>query len=248
MTDHLERVEFPEEGENWEPRCPVVLLLDNSGSMTGDPIQELNEGLKTFDREVKADKLASLRVDLSIVTFGGHPLVVDPRGGYLEAGSQDVVKAFATADLFVPPVLTTGGLTPLGAAARLALQLIRDRKEMYKKIGLDHFRPWVFLISDGAPTDNGWEQAAAEARAEEDRDGVIVFPVGIRRANLAALGQFSSKNKPLRLHGLAFNELFVWLSKSLSAVSRSLPGSQSAAGTQVALPPVGWSVVDTSTK
>ena len=56
----LEMAEF---ADNPEPRCPVVLVLDTSGSMNGMPIMELNEGLRAFGTALKADRLASLRVE-----------------------------------------------------------------------------------------------------------------------------------------------------------------------------------------
>src|SRR3954452_24871420 len=56
--------------ENPENRCPVVLILDNSGSMSGQPIQQLNEGLQVFRNELIADSLAAKRVEVAIVTFG----------------------------------------------------------------------------------------------------------------------------------------------------------------------------------
>jgi Mg-chelatase subunit ChlD len=43
---------------NPENRCPVILVLDNSGSMAGQPIQQLNEGLQLFREELFADSLA----------------------------------------------------------------------------------------------------------------------------------------------------------------------------------------------
>lgn len=55
---------------NPEPRCPCILLLDVSGSMSGRPINELNAGLVTFRDELLADSLALKRVELGIVTFG----------------------------------------------------------------------------------------------------------------------------------------------------------------------------------
>ena len=56
--------------DNPEDRCPVVLLLDTSASMTGDPIKELNAGIVQFKDELAADPLASKRVEIAIVTFG----------------------------------------------------------------------------------------------------------------------------------------------------------------------------------
>ena len=57
----LEKIEFV---ENPEPRCAVALVLDVSGSMTGQAIAELNAGLQEFDKDLKADQLASLRVEV----------------------------------------------------------------------------------------------------------------------------------------------------------------------------------------
>ena len=56
--------------ENPEHRCPVILLLDTSYSMSGAPIVELNGGLSTLRQELLNDPMASKRVELAMVTFG----------------------------------------------------------------------------------------------------------------------------------------------------------------------------------
>jgi uncharacterized protein YegL len=220
MTTRFEETEF---AENPEPRCAVVLALDVSGSMGGQPIAELNAGLLELDKDLKADKLASLRVELALVTFGGSVTKTD----------------FIAADAFQPPTLTANGSTPMGAAVQKALDLLRDRKDTYKRNGLDYFRPWLFLITDGAPTD-AWEGAAECARQEEERKGVSVYAIGVQDADMQILACFSAARPPLMLQGLAFRDLFQWLSKSLSAVAQSRPGRQ------VPLPSVGWGQTDTS--
>ena len=59
--------------DNPDPRCPCVLVLDRSGSMTGDRIDELNAGLRQFRDELLADDLAARRVELAVVPFGPEP-------------------------------------------------------------------------------------------------------------------------------------------------------------------------------
>jgi uncharacterized protein YegL len=107
----LEQAEF---AENPEPRCAVVLLLDTSGSMHGQPIVELNNGLKEFHAALKADRLASLRVEVAVITFGGavRALNVASDGG--KEIPFDAEQAFVIADNFHPPTLAANGETPMG--------------------------------------------------------------------------------------------------------------------------------------
>jgi len=232
----LDQAEF---ADNPEPRCPVVLVLDTSGSMNGNPIQELNNALKTFTTALQADRLASLRVEVAIVTFGGQVKV----HGLAESGKSvtyEAQNAFVTVDHFSPPKLEASGSTPMGEAVMRALGLLRERKVIYHQSGIDYFRPWLFTITDGKPTDSHWETAAEQVKEEEARKGVTFYGVGVENADLNVLAKFSDARMPLRLKGLAFGELFQWLSKSLSVVAHSRPGEQAP------LPPVGWGAVDTS--
>jgi len=236
MTDSLlDQIEF---ADNPEPRCPVVLLLDTSGSMHGGPIDELNKALEAFDKELKTDPLASLRVEVCIVTFGGKVKTINVRGGK-EHENPGAADGFVTVDSFVPPTLKASGSTPMGEAVIKGLKLLADRKEIYKQNSTDYFRPWVFLITDGKPTDQ-WKLAAEQVQSEEARKGVIFFGIGVETADMETLAKFSKERPPLKLRGIAFSELFQWLSKSLSAVAHSKLGDQ------VPLPPVGWAQIDTT--
>ena len=220
MSD-LEQIPFgaSEFAENPEPRCPCLLLLDTSQSMAGVPIEELNQGPATFKQELAADTLAMKRVELAIVTFGPVQMLTD----------------FQTPDHFMPPNLSSSGDTPMGAAISGGLEMIRQRKAIYKANGVPYYRPWVFLITDGAPTDS-WEAAAAEVRAGEDARGFSFFAVAVEGANLDILSRISVR-PPLKLSGLRFRDLFAWLSSSLSHVSRSQIGQG------VRLAPPGWAEV-----
>jgi uncharacterized protein YegL len=237
VNDMLEQAEF---ADNPEPRCPVALLLDTSGSMVGEPIKELNQGLKAFSQELKNDRLASLRVEVAIIAFGGGVRALNLHGGDSKDLPFDAQQVFASVDSFNPPYLEAHGGTPMGEAVTRGLALLRERKEIYKQNSLDYFRPWMFLITDGRPTDKGWESAAEQVKGEEARKGVIFYGVGVEKADMQVLARFSEVRPPLKLKGLAFGELFQWLSKSLTVVAHSRPGEQAP------LPPVGWGEVDTS--
>jgi uncharacterized protein YegL len=211
--------------DNPEPRCACVLLLDNSGSMAGQPISQLNAGLKQFQKELADDPLAAKRVELAIITFG--PVRVQ----------QD----FVTADMFAAPKLVTEGGTPMGEAIMEALDLIKLRKQRYQANGVAYYRPWIFLITDGAPTD-AWTAAAKAVHDAEESKALVFFPVGVDGADFEVLGRLSPR-APLRLKGLAFRELFQWLSNSLSGVSKSKVDDV----LRLPLPdttPTGWAVIE----
>ena len=219
MTQLDAAVEF---ATNPEPRCACVLLLDVSGSMGGQPIAALNEGLAAFASDLATDSLASQRVEVAIVTFGG--------------AGVEVRQDFVTAGQLEPVRLEASGGTPMGAAIERAVDMVEQRKAQYKANGVLYYRPWVFLITDGEPTDD-WKDAAARVHQVEEANGLAFFAVGVEGANMDVLGEIAVRS-PLKLQGLKFVELFVWLSQSQRTVSSSKPGDQTA------LPTVeGWAAV-----
>ena len=193
--------------ENPEPRCPCVLLVDVSSSMYGEKMDQLNNGIAIFAQALKADQLASLRTEVAIVTFG--------------SGSE-MPQDFVTADQFNPPTLVANGVTEMSAGINLALDKIEERKQMYRDNGIDYYRPWLFLITDGAPTEAQEVVNAASARLKqaESEKRVATFSVGVEGADMGLLSEISPR-RPLMLKGLEFNGMFVWLSQSMSRVSAS---------------------------
>jgi uncharacterized protein YegL len=224
MPDTLRLDEVVDFAENPEPRCPCVLLLDTSGSMQGEPIEALNQGLLSFKDELVKNSLAARRVEVAIVTFDSN---------------VNVVQDFVTADQFNPPILIAQGLTTMGAGIHKALDLIADRKAQYRANGIAYYRPWVFMITDGEPQgemDHHVGEASQRLQSDEINKHVAFFTVGVENANMTRLSQIAVRT-PLKLKGLNFIEMFVWLSTSMSAVSHSKVDEQ------VALPPIGWGSV-----
>ncbi len=206
--------------DNPEPRCPCLLLLDRSASMAGAPIRELNAGLVALRSELLTDSLAMKRVEVAVVSFGPVQVETD----------------FFTAANFIPPVLDAGGDTPMGEAIEQGISMVRQRKDIYKSSGILSYRPWIFLITDGAPTDS-WQEAAQLVHTGEAQKSFAFFAVGVQGARMDILGQISTR-EPIKLQGFKFREMFLWLSRSMRSVSQSTPGA-----TVPLPPPTGWAEV-----
>ena len=127
----------------------------------------------------------------------------------------------------------------MGTGINRALDLLQARKTQYRANGVSYYRPWVFMITDGEPQGEAPEQiqrAAQRIREDEAAKRVAFFAVGVEGANLATLRTVVVR-QPMKLIGLNFREMFVWLSTSMQKVS------QSQLDEQVALPPPGWGAI-----
>jgi len=211
---------------NPNQRTPCVLVLDVSGSMnevahTGRTrIEELSDGLIALQDALNEDSTALVRVQLAVISVGG------PRD------EAEVMMDWTDATHFTAFKLNAAGLTPLSAGLRLGLQMIEEAKSVLKASGVSYTRPWMMVISDGEPSDRAseWDQAARDCLQAEKENKVEIFSIGVEGANIKKLSEFSTR-PPLTLSGMKFKELFVWLSSSLSAASRSRPGDN------ISLPP-----------
>lgn len=192
--------------------------------MQGEPIGALNAGLEALRYDLLLDPVAARRAEIAVVTFDNQ---------------VQQVQGFASPEHFELPVLTAQGLTHMGAGIHLALDLIEERKAQYRAGGVGYYRPWIFMITDGEPqgeTEDVVRAAARRIREDETAKRVAFFAVGVEGANLARLGKIAVRT-PLKLRGLDFREMFVWLSRSMQAVSHSRIEEQ------IALPPPGWAEV-----
>ena len=126
-------------------KVPVCLVLDVSGSM-GDrisfnhsKIDELNKQYVDFLTFVRKDPKARQICDLSVITFGNE---------------VDVVNGYSNVEAIKDKEFEAGGPTPLGQAMKKAYDLLELRRSYYKQHDIEHYKPIVFLMSDGEPTDD----------------------------------------------------------------------------------------------
>jgi uncharacterized protein YegL len=129
----------------------------------------------------------------------------------------------------------------MGEAIDCALDLLQTRKTNYKENGVQYYRPWVFLITDGAPNNNSpWQSAANRVKQAEAEKRVLFFTVAVEGAKMETLKQIAPPERPpVWLNGLDFRSLFLWLSTSMKRVSSQKVGEA------VELPPVGWGKIST---
>ncbi len=217
---------------NPAPRCPCVLLLDTSHSMSGEPIAELNEGVKTYFEEIRQDDFSRFSVETAVIAFGASDQGVSLVMPFTSCARVEEVQ---------PPRFKAGGLTPMGQALERGLDLLKKRKREYRAKGIAYYQPWMVLMTDGAPTDQ-WREAAQNVQNEARNRKLVFLGVGVGPyVDMPTLTEICPDNRPpKRLQGLRFCQFFEWLSQSMAAVSRSSVGEQS-----VRLPNIdGWACVE----
>lgn len=201
-----------------QPHCPTILLLDTSGSMMiNDKIKRLAEGIELFKEEIEKDDLARKRLDLAVITFGQK---------------VSVIQQFGSIEDFQVPDIVADGLTPMGEAIKKSIGMLDRRKEEYKKEGTDYYRPWIFLITDGEPTDMNegdelWAEVVDLVHGGEKDGKFLFFAVGMDDADMESLGKIAPPNRgPVKLKENNFRDMFLWLSRSQAKVSSSGVGEQ----------------------
>lgn len=195
---------------NREERLPCILVVDGSGSMReGDAIDALNQGMADLAAELKADPVVAQKVQVKVIRFGQ---TVDDMGDW------------ADAMYFTPPEIRAHGNTPMGEAVELAMRLAEEQVAHLKSLGIDRKRPWIWLMSDGLPTDS-WENVADKARQAQENGKFFLYPVSVineegETSHTAALKKFNKDNKCIQIRGAEFARFFKFVSASSAAGSK----------------------------
>lgn len=201
---------------NPAPRCPVVLLLDASGSMSGKPIAELNAAVRQFIRETKSDEAASMSVDLEVIAYANEAKRILPFTPIANVST-------------LPGDIDASGMTSMGKAIAMAESDLRERRKLYGAKGISSYRPWVVLMTDGGPNDS-WEAPADRFRrqAEQGKFQYIGIEIGADADHATMCRIVPAEPGPVKLQGLRFKQFFRWLTDSLKSVSASAVSDQDA--------------------
>lgn len=189
-------------------RLPVYLVLDISGSMIGEPIEQVKNGVQMLVSALRQDPYALETAYLSVVTFNSN--------------AQQVVPLTELTSFQVPN-LQAGGTTELGAALKLVAERASQEVEKTTASAKGDWKPMVFLMTDGMPTDD-WQKGLERFRQE--KWGIVV-------GCAIGSGDASVNDVLLRVCGEAVFQLdtadsgaisafFKWVSASISMGSQKV--------------------------
>lgn len=201
-------------------RLPVYLLLDTSGSMTGEPIESVKNGVQVLLSTLRQDPYALETAYLSIITF--------------DSTARQIVP-LTELSLFQMPDIQANGTTAFGEALKLVAQKIDSEVTKTTPEAKGDWKPLVFIMTDGEPTDN-WQQNLSEF--QKRKFGLVVACAAGQGANTSVLKQVTEIVVQLDTADSAtIKAFFKWVSASISTGSQKVEASGKEVSGLSELPP-----------
>ena len=201
-------------------RLPVYLLLDCSGSMFGEPIEAVKNGVQVLVSTLRQDPYALETAYLSIITFDSSAQQVTP---------------LTELSAFQQPNIQASGCTALGEALSLLAQKADQEvtKTTMEKKG--DWKPIVFIMTDGEPTDD-LNKGLAEFKKR--KWGMVVACAAGAGSNTDTLKKITECVVSLDTADSAtIKAFFKWVSASVSSGSMKVEEVGAEATTLSELPP-----------
>jgi uncharacterized protein YegL len=201
-------------------RLPVYLLLDCSGSMAGEPIEAVRQGVRALVSDLRGDPMALENAFLSVITFS--------------SGAQQVCPLTELLT-FQEPTLNAGGTTALGEALNLLQQCIDREVRKSSPTQKGDWKPLIFLMTDGQPTDR-WEDAAD--RIKDARPGNVIACAAGPAADASMLKRVTKNVVELKsLQPEQLKAFFKWVSSSIKTASQKIDQAPAADAASLKLTP-----------
>lgn len=201
-------------------KLPVYLVLDTSGSMAGEAIEAVKNGVDTLTRALRQDPYALETAHLSVITFDSSAKQVVPM--------SDLTS-------FTPPALSASGATHLGDALELLAQRIDAEVTKTTADTKGDWKPMVFLMTDGGPTDD-WRRGLVSLRKR--KTGIVVACAAGTSADTTCLKEITEDVVSLDVADSAsLKAFFRWVSASISQGSLKIDAKGSEIGGLSELPP-----------
>lgn len=199
-------------------RLPVYLLLDTSGSMAGDPIRDVRTGVEAFKEQVSSDPFAEETVHIGVIIFGEEATFV----------TKGLIPIGKFRDEFNTESLSANGQTPLGQALWLLEEsLDKDIKAPVKGGDKGDWKPLIFILTDGEPTDE-WRKPREAILNRQQKKVINLITVGcgprINQQTLKDISMGSPKGSTFIMgnDSDAFKKFFDWVSQTTSKIAKSV--------------------------
>lgn len=190
-------------------RLPVYLLLDTSGSMHGEAIEAVKNGVQLLVSTLRQDPYALETAYLSIISFAST--------------ARQLVPLTELAAFQVPDIQASG-TTQLGEALSLLANRIEQEVSKTTADTKGDWKPLIFIMTDGAPTDD-WTKGLQ--RLKQVKTGVIVACAAGHGSDLAVLKQITEVVVELSTADTAaIKAFFKWVSASISTGSQKVDAGQ----------------------
>lgn len=209
-------------------RLPVYLLLDCSGSMHGEPIAAVENGVQVLVSTLRQDPYALETAHISIITFDSTAKQVVPLTE-LSAIQQPQIQA--------------SGCTALGEALTLLANKVDTEVTKTTLEERGDWKPIVFIMTDGEPTDN-WKKGLDEFKKR--KFGMVVACAAGQGANTSILKQITECVVQLDTADSAtIKAFFKWVSASVSMGSMKVEsgGGEMTGMSELPPPPAEVNIV-----
>lgn len=201
-------------------KLPVYLLLDTSGSMYGEPIEAVKNGVQMLVSTLRQDPYALETAWLSIIKFSDK--------------AEQLIPLTELAAFQIPQI-DAGGQTSLGEALTLVAERVESEveKTTYEKKG--DWKPLVFIMTDGVPTD---DLDRGIENFKKQKYGLVVACAAGQGAKTETLQKITESVVQLdTADSSTIKAFFKWVSASVSAGSMKVEDSGKEIGGLDDLPP-----------
>lgn len=201
-------------------KLPVYLLLDCSGSMMGEPIEAVKNGVQVMVSTLRNNPQAIETAFISVITF--------------DSSARQLIPLTELSNFQMKDIQATG-TTSLGDALKVLSTSIDNEVAKTTPETKGDWKPLVFIMTDGLPTDD-WKSGLVEF--QKRKAGIVVACAAGNNADTDVLKQITENVVSLETaDNQSIGKFFQWVTASIGVSSTKVEDSGKEVGGLNELPP-----------
>ncbi|MCR5738775.1 MAG: VWA domain-containing protein [Lachnospiraceae bacterium] len=185
-----------------EMHMACVFLIDTSKSMQAFQLSAINDALAKFKLDITKDKMLREVLDIAVVEFNS---------------SVNVVQEFLPVKHMIQINFAGGDGTVMSPAIQKAIDLVTERLNLYRRMGVPFYKPWVILVSGSVPEDDTTDIAQVVKQLEQ-QGRIQMISLGVENYDSQTLHCLSG-SKVMKAKEYDFTSFFDWVNKSMYEMS-----------------------------